>query len=98
MAALLKDFGSGASAPMASMPEARSTLAQAGMKVPSRIVGFERLSESEEIRLEALGLRPDSLITKLMPTPLRDPIECLADNQLIALDTRLCEKILVETV
>lgn len=72
------------------------TLAQAEMKKPSRILGFEKLSEVEELRLSALGLGPGSIITKVLRTPLRDPIECLVGPQLLTLDAWLLERILVE--
>lgn len=73
------------------------TLAHAAMKTPTRIVGFNALSESERSRLSSFGVRVDSVIVKLMKTPLRDPVECLVgSHQLLTLDSWLLDRILVE--
>lgn len=72
------------------------TLAKLAMQTPSRIVGFTRLSEIDELRFSALGLRSGSTVTKLLKTPLQDPVECLVDSQLLALDAWLLNHILVE--
>ena len=72
------------------------TLAQAAMKSPSRILGFERIDALEEARLRALGVTPGGVITKLLRTPLRDPVECLVGPQLLTMDAWLLERILVE--
>ncbi len=73
------------------------TLAQAEMQTPLRIVGFERLDDIEKSRLCALGLRAGAQITKLLRTPLRDPIECLVGPQLLAVEAWLLERIVVES-
>lgn len=71
------------------------TLAKADMKTPCRVLGFKSLTEDEKTRLSSLGLREGSVITKVLKTPLRDPIECLVGPQLLAVDSWLLERILV---
>jgi Fe2+ transport system protein FeoA len=41
-------------------------------------------------------VRAGALITKLIPTPLQDPVECLVGPQLLALERRLLARIQVE--
>lgn len=72
------------------------TLAELPMDAPALIRGFRRLSDSEKSRLSALGLREGAPVTKLLRTPLRDPIECLVGPQLLALESWLLERIEVE--
>lgn len=72
------------------------TLAEIPLDCPSRIRGFRSLTDSERLRLGALGLREGASIVKLMRTPLRDPVECLVGPQLLALDAWLLERIEVE--
>jgi Fe2+ transport system protein FeoA len=72
------------------------TLADVALDVPSRIRGFRGLSESEQTRLGAFGLRIGMPIVKLLRTPLRDPIECLVGPQLLTLEAWLLERIEVE--
>jgi Fe2+ transport system protein FeoA len=72
------------------------TLEDAALQVPLRIVGFESLDETSRARLSGLGLRPGAAVTKLMPTPLQDPVECLVGLQLLALERRLLAQIRVE--
>ncbi len=74
------------------------TLDQVALDVPVRIVELVSLDASEKGRLSGLGLRAGALITKLMPTPLRDPVECLVGPQLLALELRLLRRIRVEAV
>jgi Fe2+ transport system protein FeoA len=72
------------------------TLDEVGLDVPVRITGFVSMDESERGRLSGLGLRAGAVITKLIPTPLRDPIECLVGPQLLALERSLLIRINVE--
>lgn len=72
------------------------TLAKAAMKTPCTVSGFTSLTDAEQTRLSSLGLRPGSVVTKLLKTPLRDPIECLVGPQLLAMDSWLLERILIE--
>jgi Fe2+ transport system protein FeoA len=72
------------------------TLDEVALDVPVRIVSFSALDESERGRLSGLGIRVGARITKLMPTPLRDPVECLVGPQLLALERRLLKLIRVE--
>jgi Fe2+ transport system protein FeoA len=72
------------------------TLDEAALGVPVRILGFTAMDGPEKGRLSALGLRAGAQVTKLMPTPLRDPVECLVGPQLLALERSLLERILVE--
>ena len=73
------------------------TLAEAAMDAPVRVKNLFGLSGAEELRLSALGLRVGVVVTKLIRTPLRDPIECLVGSQLLALDAWLLERVTVET-
>ncbi|MDE2141690.1 MAG: ferrous iron transport protein A [Elusimicrobia bacterium] len=72
------------------------TLDQVALRVPVRITGFTALDESQRAQLSGLGLRAGATVTKLMTTPLRDPIECLVGPQLLALERRLLALIRVE--
>jgi Fe2+ transport system protein FeoA len=73
------------------------TLDEAALDVPLRIIAFHAsVGEAEQARLSGLGLRPGVPVVKLMPTPLRDPVECLVGTQLLALDRRLLARIRVE--
>ena len=72
------------------------TLATLAMDTQARITGFGGITEVEELRLSGLGLREGQIITKILRTPLRDPVECLVGPQLIALEASLLEHILVE--
>ncbi|MFI5347315.1 MAG: ferrous iron transport protein A [Elusimicrobiota bacterium] len=74
------------------------TLDEVALKVPVRIVGFTVLDESQRAQLSGLGLRAGATVTKLMFTPLRDPVECLVGPQLLALERRLLGLIRVEAV
>lgn len=72
------------------------TLASLALGVPARVAAVDGLPEEEALRLGALGLQPGASITKLLLTPLRDPVECLVDGQLLALSSALMSRILVE--
>jgi Fe2+ transport system protein FeoA len=72
------------------------TLADVPLHSTAKIRGFKSLSESERVRLGALGLREGAAVTKLLKTPLRDPIEVLVGPQLLALESWLLERIEVE--
>jgi Fe2+ transport system protein FeoA len=74
------------------------TLASLALGVPARIASIDGLSEEEALRLSALGLCPGAQVTKILPTPLRDPVECLVEGQLIAISSALMALILVEAV
>lgn len=72
------------------------TLDAAALDVPVRITGFTDLDDSERTRLAGLGLRPGTALTKILRTPLRDPVECLVGSQLLAVEARLLPRIRVE--
>ena len=72
------------------------TLDSVALGVPVRVVGFAGMSDSDEIRLGGLGLRAGVPVTKILVTPLRDPVECLVGSQLLAVETRLLRHIRVE--
>ena len=72
------------------------TLDEAALDAPLRIAGFSGLEEAEITRLAGLGLRAGAPVTKLLLTPLRDPVECLVGSQLVALEARLLPRIRVE--
>ena len=71
------------------------TLDEVGLDVPVRITGFLSMDASERGRLSGLGVRAGAVITKLIPTPLQDPVECLVGPQLLALERRLLARIQV---
>lgn len=71
------------------------TLDKAAMEQPYKIVGFETLDDEHKLRLSAVGLREEAVITKLLHTPLKDPVECLVGPQLLALDAWLLGRIRV---
>ena len=72
------------------------TLDQAALDAPVRITGFISMDADERGRLSGLGVRVGAVITKLIPTPLQDPVECLVGPQLLALERRLLARIQVE--
>jgi Fe2+ transport system protein FeoA len=72
------------------------TLDEAALDVPVRITGFVAMDAVERGRLSGLGVRAGAVITKLLPTPLQDPVECLVGPQLLALERRLLARIQVE--
>lgn len=74
------------------------TLDQVALEMPVRIVGFASIDETEIARLSGVGLRTGATVTKLIVTPLQDPVECLVGPQLLALDRRLLRRIHVETL
>lgn len=74
------------------------TLDQAALETQVRIVGFDAIDQSERARLSGLGVRRGVLVTKILPTPLRDPVECLVGSQLLALERRLLRRIRVEAL
>lgn len=65
------------------------TLDSAAFGVPVRVAGLEGLDETEAARLSGLGLRLGAGVTKIMPTPLRDPVACLVGSQILAIERRL---------
>ena len=72
------------------------TLDEVPLGSSARIRGFRSLSDSERVRLGAMGLREGAAVTKVLRTPLRDPIEVLVGPQLLALEAWLLERIEVE--
>lgn len=72
------------------------TLDEAALDVPVRITGFAAMDAAEKGRLSGMGVREGAVITKLIPTPLKDPVECLVGPQLLALERRLLKRIEVE--
>lgn len=74
------------------------TLDQVALEVQVRIVGFNSVDDGERARLSGLGVRLGAPVTKLIPTPLQDPVECLVGCQLLALDRSLLRRIRVEAL
>jgi Fe2+ transport system protein FeoA len=72
------------------------TLDEVALDVPVRITGFVSMDAAERGRLSGMGVRAGAVITKLIPTPLKDPVECLVGPQLLALERRLLSRIEVE--
>ncbi len=72
------------------------TLAELPLQSPARVLRLRGLNPAEMSRLSALGLREGAPVTKLLRTPLRDPIECLIGSQLLALESWLLERVEVE--
>lgn len=68
------------------------------MDVPVKVVGYSGLSVYDKDRLNGLGLRAGVCVTKILKTPLRDPVECLVGTQLLAIEARLLPHIRVEAV
>ncbi|MEK7389884.1 MAG: FeoA family protein [Elusimicrobiota bacterium] len=74
------------------------TLESIPLAQAARVVGFRGLDEIDKIQLNGLGLRPGVLVTKILRTPLGDPIECLVGSQLLAIESRLLPHIRVEAL
>ena len=66
--------------------------------VPVRVVGYSSLSVFDKDRLAGLGMRPGVSVTKILKTPLQDPVECLVGSQLLAIEARLLPHIRVEAL
>jgi Fe2+ transport system protein FeoA len=71
------------------------TLDEAERNLPLKIVSFDCLDLTHQARLSGLGIRVGVIITKLMPTPLQDPVECLVGTQLLTLEKQLLRSIKV---
>ena len=71
------------------------TLDKAAMATPYRIVSFDALAEDHRLRLSAVGVCEEAVITKLLHTPLMDPVECLVGPQLLTLEAWLLGRIRV---
>jgi len=69
------------------------TLDEAKLDAAVRILGMPSVDEDEKARLSALGLRAGVMVTKIVPSPLQDPVECLVGSQLLALERRLLRRI-----
>lgn len=74
------------------------TLEQVALDVPVRVQALSGMTESDRVRLAGLGLRPGVNVTKVLKTPLRDPVECLVGTQLLAVEARLLRHIRVEAL
>lgn len=72
------------------------TLRELPLDLPCRVRAFSPMEDGELARLQALGLRVGASVTKLLRTPLRDPVACLVGPQVLALDERLMSLIHVE--
>jgi len=72
------------------------TLDSVPLDVPVRVLGYAGLASFDKDRLSGLGLRPGVAVTKILKTPLQDPIECLVGTQLLAIEARLLPHIRVE--
>ena len=72
------------------------TLATSTTDVPVRVAGFRGMSDIDETRLTSLGLRSGAVVTRILTTPLGDPLEFLVGTQLIAIEVRLLSSIIVE--
>lgn len=72
------------------------TLDAVPLGVPVRVIALTGLPVNDRDSLAGLGMRAGVSVTKIMKTPLRDPIECLVGTQLLALEARLLRHIKVE--
>ncbi len=72
------------------------TLDAVPLGVPVRVTTLTGLTAHDRDSLAGLGLRTGVSVTKIMKTPLQDPVECLVGTQLLALEARLLRHIKVE--
>lgn len=72
------------------------TLDAVPLGVPVRVTALSGLTTNDRDSLAGLGMRAGVSVTKIMKTPLRDPVECLVGTQLLALEARLLRHIKVE--
>ena len=72
------------------------TLDEVAIGRPARILALTGPDESELSRMTGLGLRLGATITKLVMTPLQDPVECLVGPQLLTIERRILRRIEVE--
>jgi Fe2+ transport system protein FeoA len=74
------------------------TLEKAALGVSLRVAALPGMGETDKVRLAGLGLRPGVHVTKILATPLRDPVELLVGSQLLAVEARLLPHIRVEAL
>ena len=72
------------------------TLAELPLQTAARVASLARVAPGERSRLDSLGLSEGATVTKLVRTPLRDPVECLVGRQLLALNASVMGAIEVE--
>lgn len=72
------------------------TLDVVPLGVPVRVTALSGLTVHDRDSLAGLGLRAGVSVTKILKTPLQDPVECLVGTQLLALEARLLRHIKVE--
>lgn len=72
------------------------TLDQAPLGRPCRVRSLSGVSDSERAKLSALGLREGATVTKIRLTPLLDPVQCLVEYQLLALERWLLQRVEIE--
>ncbi len=71
------------------------TLEEAALDQAVCVEEFKGLNEKDLACLLGMGFRLGALVTKVIPTPLRDPVECLVGSQLLAVERRLFKHIFV---
>lgn len=72
------------------------TLAEVEFEKSVQVLRLDEVEDAEAARLHAMGLRAGATVTKVLKLPLRDPVECLVGPQLLAIESWLLERIVVE--
>lgn len=72
------------------------TLDDAALDQAVSVEDIRDLSDQDLACLFGMGLRLGSRVTKIISTPLRDPVECLVGPQLLAVEKRLFKHIHVK--
>ena len=72
------------------------TLAEVAFDKTVRVLRLDNVEKADAARLHSMGLREGAQITKVLKLPLRDPVECLVGPQLLAIESWLLERIVVD--
>ncbi len=74
------------------------TLEEVALNRAVRIEDMQGLNEKDLACLLGMGIRSGVSVTKVMATPLKDPVECLVGSQLLAVEKRLFKHIRVKEI
>lgn len=74
------------------------TLEEVALNQAVRVEEIRELNEKDLACLLGMGIRAGVSVTKVIATPLRDPVECLVGSQLLAVEKRLFKHIRVKEV
>jgi Fe2+ transport system protein FeoA len=74
------------------------TLEEVALNRAVKVEEIQGLGEKDIACLLGMGIRLGVSVTKVIATPLKDPVECLVGSQLLAVEKRLFKHIHVKEV